>query len=269
MTRRRSTSCGCGSTGEWHTELSPDADDRGIRVGFLSRLPFTEVERIRAFPDGTDPVRLQDDGTTTTQMGRGALRVRVDVDGTAVDLITAHLKSKLLQLPQRPLQPARRGRARSLRRLRARPAHRRGDHAARPRDDPARRPGPATSARRARRPQRRAARRDDADPARPARLASSGPAASATPDQGDGQRLWNIAPQAPRGPRVQPHLQRPPRADRPHPDQPQARAAARIGRHRHHRSALGHDRSAGCGATRRLRPRAGPRPLRAGRNDEY
>ena len=43
--------------GEWQAELSPDADDRGIRVGFLSKLPFEDVERIRAFPAGTDPVR--------------------------------------------------------------------------------------------------------------------------------------------------------------------------------------------------------------------
>src|SRR4051794_31261172 len=37
-----------------------------------------------------------DDGTTSAQMGRGALRVRVSVDTTAVDLVTYHLKSKLL-----------------------------------------------------------------------------------------------------------------------------------------------------------------------------
>jgi endonuclease/exonuclease/phosphatase family metal-dependent hydrolase len=78
--------------GEWQARLSPDADDRGIRVGFLSKLAFEDLERIRAFPAGTDPVRLEDDGTTTTQMGRGALRVRV----AGIDLITAHLKSKLL-----------------------------------------------------------------------------------------------------------------------------------------------------------------------------
>jgi endonuclease/exonuclease/phosphatase family metal-dependent hydrolase len=78
--------------GEWHAELSPDADDRGIRVGFLSRQPFTDVERIRPFPAGTDPVRLEDDGTTTMQMGRGALRVQI----AGIDLITTHLKSKLL-----------------------------------------------------------------------------------------------------------------------------------------------------------------------------
>jgi endonuclease/exonuclease/phosphatase family metal-dependent hydrolase len=91
--------------GDWYTELSPDGDDRGIRVGFLSRLPFTEVERIRAFPKTIDPVRLQDDGTTTTQMGRGALRVRLDVEGTAVDLITAHLKSKLISYPNGRFDP--------------------------------------------------------------------------------------------------------------------------------------------------------------------
>ncbi|WP_211232881.1 endonuclease/exonuclease/phosphatase family protein [Solirubrobacter soli] len=79
-------------TGDYRSRLSPDADDRGIRVGFLAKHDFEDVERIRAFPAGTDPVRLEDDGTTTTEMGRGALRVRV----AGIDLITAHLKSKLL-----------------------------------------------------------------------------------------------------------------------------------------------------------------------------
>ncbi len=91
--------------GDWNVELTPDADERGIRVGFLSRLPFTEVERIRKFPANTDPVRLQDDGTTTTQMGRGALHVQVDAGGTTVDLITAHLKSKLLRFPNGRFSP--------------------------------------------------------------------------------------------------------------------------------------------------------------------
>jgi endonuclease/exonuclease/phosphatase family metal-dependent hydrolase len=78
--------------GDWHAELSPDADDRGIRVGFVSRQGFGDIERIRAFPAGTDPVKLEDDGETTTRMGRGALRVQVG----DIDLITAHFKSKLL-----------------------------------------------------------------------------------------------------------------------------------------------------------------------------
>jgi hypothetical protein len=87
--------------GDWQSRLSPDADDRGIRVGYLSKLPFDDLERIRAFPAGTDPVRLEDDGTTTTQMGRGALRVRV----AGIDLITAHLKSKLLTYQGGRFQP--------------------------------------------------------------------------------------------------------------------------------------------------------------------
>ena len=87
--------------GDWQARLSPDADDRGIRVAFLSRHDFEDLERIRAFPEGTDPVRLEDDGTTTTQMGRGALRVRV----AGIDLITTHLKSKLLTFAGR-FQPS-------------------------------------------------------------------------------------------------------------------------------------------------------------------
>ena len=43
------------------------------------------------------------------------------------------------------------------------------------------------------------------------------------PDKGDGQRLWNLAPTLPEEPRLQPHLQRPRGADRPHPRQPRAR----------------------------------------------
>jgi hypothetical protein len=116
--------------GDWHVELSPDDDRRGIRVGFLSRLPLSDVERVRAFPAGTAPVQLDDDGATTTQMGRGALRVRVAVDATAVDLVTCHLRSKLLSYPRKSLQPARRVRARALRRLRARTASGRGHHVA-------------------------------------------------------------------------------------------------------------------------------------------
>ena len=42
-------------------------------------------------------MRMKDDGTTTTQMGRGALRVRV----AGIDLITTHLKSKLLRFAGR------------------------------------------------------------------------------------------------------------------------------------------------------------------------
>jgi endonuclease/exonuclease/phosphatase family metal-dependent hydrolase len=92
-------------TGTWHQVVSPDADRRGIRVAFLSRLDLDGVERVRAFPPGVGPVKLDDDDKTTTQMGRGALRVRVGANGTQVDIVTAHLKSKLLSYPGNRFNP--------------------------------------------------------------------------------------------------------------------------------------------------------------------
>ena len=83
-------------TGDWHSVLSPDPDDRGIRVGFLARHPLGDIEPFGEFPEGTEPVRVQDDGSATKRMGRGALKARVTVGGTTVDFVTAHLKSKLL-----------------------------------------------------------------------------------------------------------------------------------------------------------------------------
>jgi endonuclease/exonuclease/phosphatase family metal-dependent hydrolase len=93
----------------WRAVLDPDADDRGIAVGYLTRHPIEATERIRAFPPGTDPVRLEDDGTTTNQMGRGALHIRVTLDGEPVDLITAHLKSKLLRFANDRFSPRNEG----------------------------------------------------------------------------------------------------------------------------------------------------------------
>jgi endonuclease/exonuclease/phosphatase family metal-dependent hydrolase len=178
--------------GEWSTELSPDADDRGIRVGFLSRRPFTEVERIRSFPANTDPVRLQDDGTTTTQMGRGALRVRVD----GVDLITAHLKSKLLRFPNGRFSPRNEGeRARYAGyalALRTAEAITLRDH--------------ATSLLDGQGEQRSVVILGDLndEPLAATTQILLGPPGSefgtggfTQPDKGDGQRLWNVAPELP------------------------------------------------------------------------
>lgn len=82
------------------------ADGRGIRVGFLSRLPFTDREDMVHFPDiaGLKINGFDFDGHAVpiTRMGRGALRVRVGKDGESIDLITVHLKSKLLTYPPRP-----------------------------------------------------------------------------------------------------------------------------------------------------------------------
>jgi hypothetical protein len=84
-------------TGNWHTALA-DPDGRGIRVGVLSRRVLTEVEQVRALPGLLGPVQVDDDGTTITELGRPALRVRVHGE-VAVDVISVHLKSKLLTFP--------------------------------------------------------------------------------------------------------------------------------------------------------------------------
>lgn len=84
--------------GGWHVETA-EPDGRGIRVGFLSRLPLTEVGQARAFPAGLRPIQVNDTTTPATEMGRAALRVRVQVGGRAIDLISCHLKSKLLTFP--------------------------------------------------------------------------------------------------------------------------------------------------------------------------
>lgn len=81
-------------------------DDRHIRVAFLSRLPLGEPADIVDFPAiaSLRINRLDFDGNPVpiTRMGRGALCVRVTKDGEDVDLITVHLKSKLLTYPSAP-----------------------------------------------------------------------------------------------------------------------------------------------------------------------
>lgn len=84
--------------GDWHVELA-DPDRRGIRVGYISRLPLTEVEQVAAFPEGLRPIQVDDTDTELAVMGRPALQARVDVAGQAVHLLTCHLKSKLLTFP--------------------------------------------------------------------------------------------------------------------------------------------------------------------------
>jgi hypothetical protein len=82
------------------------------------------VVGVRAFPDLLGPVQVDDDGTTITELGRPALRVRV-LGEVAIDVISAHL-SPSCSPSRRPVQPARRGRARPLRRLGPAPPRRRG-----------------------------------------------------------------------------------------------------------------------------------------------
>ena len=89
-----------------HRQLSRKPDKRGIRVGFLSKLPIEDSEEIVAFPEsglpsvpGVDRAGNLDE---TTSLSRGALRIVVKPKPDfPVHLITAHLKSKLLSFPSR------------------------------------------------------------------------------------------------------------------------------------------------------------------------
>jgi endonuclease/exonuclease/phosphatase family metal-dependent hydrolase len=85
--------------GDWNRQLSTHPDGRHIRVVWLSRAPIQDVEDIRDFPDDLQPVQSDDDGGTVGAMGRGALAITVELGGESVRLVTAHLKSKLLEFP--------------------------------------------------------------------------------------------------------------------------------------------------------------------------
>lgn len=87
-----------------HAEASLFPDDRGIRVAVLSKHAILAREDIVDFPPGP---ALRISGLNSAgaveplvRMSRGALRVQVDVAGTPVHIITAHLKSKLLTFPR-------------------------------------------------------------------------------------------------------------------------------------------------------------------------
>jgi Endonuclease/Exonuclease/phosphatase family len=91
--------------GEWHVALSRFPDRRGIRVGFVSRPAFDDTEDVQDFPGPLRPVQVDDRGTTIAAANRGVLRVRVTSDGRPLDLVTCHLKSKLLTFPGERFTP--------------------------------------------------------------------------------------------------------------------------------------------------------------------
>jgi hypothetical protein len=77
------------------------ADGRGIACAFLSKLPLETPANIVDFPAEVRALGATDtNGTALQRMGRGALRVRVTKSGFSTDLISVHLKSKLLTFPQ-------------------------------------------------------------------------------------------------------------------------------------------------------------------------
>jgi endonuclease/exonuclease/phosphatase family metal-dependent hydrolase len=84
--------------GSWSAEVA-SPDGRGIRVGCISRLPLSVVAQVTSFPAGLQPVQVGDHGETMDAMGRPALHVRIGDGADAVDLVSTHLKSKLLTYP--------------------------------------------------------------------------------------------------------------------------------------------------------------------------
>ncbi|MEV6621575.1 endonuclease/exonuclease/phosphatase family protein [Amycolatopsis sp. NPDC051106] len=87
--------------GKWTATVSQYPDTRGIRVGFLSRLPLTVLADSMTLPPELAPVQVADPpAKPSSQLGRGALVASVELEsGDALTLITCHLKSKLLSYP--------------------------------------------------------------------------------------------------------------------------------------------------------------------------
>jgi endonuclease/exonuclease/phosphatase family metal-dependent hydrolase len=97
-------------------ELSTHPDRRGIRVAICSHLPLQNPVQLHTFPAGLAPVQVGDPPTdpgappaTLDHMGRGGLHVTVTADGRQLTVITAHLKSKLLSFPGGRFQPRNEG----------------------------------------------------------------------------------------------------------------------------------------------------------------
>jgi endonuclease/exonuclease/phosphatase family metal-dependent hydrolase len=86
--------------GDWHRRVSQHPDHRGIRVAWLSPRTIADSTEIDPFPPHLQPVQADDSGASEGSMGRGAVAVSVESEsGRSVQLVTAHLKSKLLTFP--------------------------------------------------------------------------------------------------------------------------------------------------------------------------
>jgi endonuclease/exonuclease/phosphatase family metal-dependent hydrolase len=87
------------TAGGWVSRASRAPDGRGIRVAVLSTRDVLATQDVSALPPRLRPIQVDDAGTTVDRMGRGALRVRVEADNGPLDVVTVHLKSKLLSYP--------------------------------------------------------------------------------------------------------------------------------------------------------------------------
>ena len=93
---------GADWTGQLSTFFEPS---HAIRVGFAARVPVTATSEYADIPHELQGVPTDDAGAPLTRMGRGALRVRVSAGGSDLDLVSVHLKSKLLSFPGGRFQP--------------------------------------------------------------------------------------------------------------------------------------------------------------------
>jgi endonuclease/exonuclease/phosphatase family metal-dependent hydrolase len=87
--------------GNWHRRVSQHFEPHhAIRVAWLSQRQITDHHEIIDFPSLLPGVQVDDEGTTISEMGRGAVAITVQSDaGTPIQMVTTHLKSKLLTFP--------------------------------------------------------------------------------------------------------------------------------------------------------------------------
>jgi hypothetical protein len=67
-----------------------------VRYVASKGLTLDQVEQVRDFLPQLGPLQIDDTDTTISQMGRPALHTQVEVVGRTLDLVSRHLKSKLL-----------------------------------------------------------------------------------------------------------------------------------------------------------------------------
>lgn len=86
--------------GTWH-HATGDPDPRGIRNGIVARTPLEDIWQASAFPTGLQPIQVEDTGERVDAMRRPALHAVID----GLHVMSVHLKSKLLSLPNGRWQP--------------------------------------------------------------------------------------------------------------------------------------------------------------------
>lgn len=81
------------------TRLSRYPDGRGIRVGYIAKLPLLQAMDYDDYPPGALH-NIPDGNSLMRDMGRGALKITVALaPGLVVNVVNCHLKSKLVTYP--------------------------------------------------------------------------------------------------------------------------------------------------------------------------